>query len=241
MANAICVKCGKERHWKASRGARLADHRCRCGGKLRAVKAGDPLPDTATGSPAPNDPASLDGQGTEQGSAGEASTIKDDGAGDGDLLAGDGDLLDEDDETEATGAGAAISAPAASGGARAVATIDPPPPIAEGEPTGHPWNVELVIKNRVVTQGAGPNLRPLLACLLLNIQTAGKQPMRLRIRTPRGLRVEVRRWKRISAGGWTLGSPMAFPVRAWFELLCSLDLEVSGKAVLGQFVEALML
>ena len=35
MAWAICIECGKEKHWGACREIRLKDFRCECGGKLR--------------------------------------------------------------------------------------------------------------------------------------------------------------------------------------------------------------
>ncbi len=35
MPTAICEDCQKEHHWRAQRGARLADLRCECGGRLR--------------------------------------------------------------------------------------------------------------------------------------------------------------------------------------------------------------
>lgn len=45
MANAICTACGKGQNWAATRGARLADVRCRaCGGELRATGADKPRP-----------------------------------------------------------------------------------------------------------------------------------------------------------------------------------------------------
>lgn len=34
MPTAICQTCGKTRHWRAQRGARFADLRCECGGRL---------------------------------------------------------------------------------------------------------------------------------------------------------------------------------------------------------------
>ena len=41
MSNAICTVCGKEKHWHARRGSRLADLRCECGGKLKAKRDGE--------------------------------------------------------------------------------------------------------------------------------------------------------------------------------------------------------
>lgn len=35
MPTVICEDCQKEHHWRAQRGARLADQRCECGGRLR--------------------------------------------------------------------------------------------------------------------------------------------------------------------------------------------------------------
>lgn len=35
VAWAICIECGKEKHWRACRGIRLKDFRCECGGRLR--------------------------------------------------------------------------------------------------------------------------------------------------------------------------------------------------------------
>ncbi len=40
MANALCLSCGKVRAWRATRGARLSDLRCSCGGELRGMTAG---------------------------------------------------------------------------------------------------------------------------------------------------------------------------------------------------------
>jgi len=39
MARAICKACGKEVGWRASRGAKLSDLRCDCGGRLRSYRA----------------------------------------------------------------------------------------------------------------------------------------------------------------------------------------------------------
>lgn len=35
MSWGTCVECGHEVRWRATRGARIADARCTCGGKLR--------------------------------------------------------------------------------------------------------------------------------------------------------------------------------------------------------------
>lgn len=44
MAWATCTECGDEVWWRNRRGARLADHRCACGGTLRASRAYDAEP-----------------------------------------------------------------------------------------------------------------------------------------------------------------------------------------------------
>lgn len=38
MSTAICIACGSEVRWRASRGARLAEIRCKCGGELTAKR-----------------------------------------------------------------------------------------------------------------------------------------------------------------------------------------------------------
>ena len=38
MSRAVCATCGRMTHWSASRGARLADLRCPCGGELKAYR-----------------------------------------------------------------------------------------------------------------------------------------------------------------------------------------------------------
>lgn len=35
---AICKTCGRTVYWRATRGSRLKDHRCECGGELRAYR-----------------------------------------------------------------------------------------------------------------------------------------------------------------------------------------------------------
>lgn len=42
MAWATCIKCGKESHWRATRGSKLGDLRCACGGVLASATAGRP-------------------------------------------------------------------------------------------------------------------------------------------------------------------------------------------------------
>jgi hypothetical protein len=42
MSWATCESCGKEVHWRATRGSKLADLRCSCGGRLRAKTSGRP-------------------------------------------------------------------------------------------------------------------------------------------------------------------------------------------------------
>lgn len=38
MPYAICTECGQAMHWRNTRGSRIADMRCTCGGRLRAAK-----------------------------------------------------------------------------------------------------------------------------------------------------------------------------------------------------------